>query len=105
MKQDKRKKSALIAAAVVIGFWLTVGAGFVGYNLATNSPNNQAGIDSGADGNQTITVEEADLEKMDAEGTLTEEIDQQRKRDSIQSALNMLYTLEWVLYYRSARHQ
>ena len=64
MKQDKRKKSALIAAAVVIGFWLTVGAGFVGYNLATNSPNNQAGIDSGADGNQTITVEEADLEKM-----------------------------------------
>ena len=64
MKQDKRKKSALIAAAVVIGFWLTVGAGFVGYNFATNSPNNQAGIDSGADGNQTITVEEADLEKM-----------------------------------------
>ncbi len=37
---------------------------------------------------------EADLEKMDAEGTLTEEIDQQRKRDSIQSALNMLKELD-----------
>ena len=64
MKQDKRKKSALIAVVVVVIFWLTVGAGFVGYNLATNSPNNQAGIDSSIDGNQTITVEEADLEKM-----------------------------------------
>lgn len=37
---------------------------------------------------------EADLEKMDVEGTLTEEIDQQRKRDSIQSALNMLKDLD-----------
>ena len=51
MKQDKRKKSALIAVVVVVIFWLTVGAGFVGYNLATNSPNNQAGIDSSIDGN------------------------------------------------------
>lgn len=37
---------------------------------------------------------EADLEKMDQAGTLTEEIDQQRKRDSIQSALNMLKELD-----------
>lgn len=37
---------------------------------------------------------EADLEKMDAEGTLTAEVDQQRKRDSIQSALNMLKELD-----------
>ncbi|WP_173911698.1 hypothetical protein [Acinetobacter sp. Marseille-Q1618] len=37
---------------------------------------------------------EADLEKMDKEGTLTAEIDQQRKRDSIQSALNMLKELD-----------
>lgn len=64
MKHDKRKKSALIAVGVVVGFWLTVGAGFVGYNFAMNSNKDQLGINSSIDGNQVITVEEADLEKM-----------------------------------------
>lgn len=37
---------------------------------------------------------EADLKKREAEGTLTEEIDQQLKRDSIKSAMNMLKALD-----------
>lgn len=37
---------------------------------------------------------EADLKKRDAEGTLNEEIDHKLKRDSIESAMNMLKALE-----------
>ena len=37
---------------------------------------------------------EADLKKRNAEGSLTEEIDHQLKRDSVESAMNMLKALD-----------
>ena len=57
------KKSASIAVVVVIIFWLVVGIGFIGINFAQKSSTNTL-TPPANDGNQVITVEEADLEKM-----------------------------------------
>lgn len=57
------KKSASIAIVVVIIFWLVVGAGFIGINFVQKSSTNTLAPPAN-DGNQVITVEEADLEKM-----------------------------------------